>query len=280
MDNRIAIIDTDSIAYTAAFGIKLLDENSIPIKVDNKFTYRDKTEEEVKQALDAIMFSIINTTKATHILGFIKGKNTIKDRKDINPDYKANRTGELPKHYQLAKDYLVSTWKVYETHGHEVDDSVNIARLSLPNSFIVAIDKDLLELESILPHFNWRKTEFITVSKEEADKAFFVDLIAGQQGDGLKCLVGKGKVFANKVLTPTGMLPYSRRTMATVVLSCYIDILGEEKGIEEFYKNYKCLKILDSKEGFEIPEPIPVNELIKVKTFVDKSTEEVPEFDF
>lgn len=272
----IGIIDCDSIIYSSVFGIKLLDEYHQPIKVDGKFTYRDKTEEEVRQSVDFFMESIIKNTKCTHIIGFIKGKETIKDRKDINPDYKSNRTSEIPIHYQVAKDHLINRWKVYEVHGMEVDDAVNIVRTFLPDCFIVGIDRDLLELESINPHFNWRKNEWITITKEQAIRAFWKDMICGQQGDGLSGLKGCGeKYFIRNVELLTTFSQYPEK-----VLGCYIEKLGEEKGIEEFYKNYKCLKILDKKEGFEIPKPIDINQLIKVDTFNVISDDEVPEFDF
>ena len=42
----------------------------------------------------------------------------------------------------------------------------------------------------------------------------------------------------------------------TLVFDEYIKHFGEYEGIKEFHKNYSCLKIKETCEGFEIPSPI------------------------
>ncbi len=256
----IAVIDTDSILWACCFGVKLLDQQGVPLKEDNKFVYRDKTEQEVRLAIDSIMTSIITNTKCTEYIAFIKGRDTIKNRLLVNPEYKANRTAPQPPHYKIAELHFINKWKTVSVNEMEVDDAVNITRLNLDNSFIVAIDNDLLALETRggMQHYNWRKNEFVHVNFKEAAFKFWSDMICGQSGDNIKGLPKRGKVFAEKLLIGEDMLPKNPLNYPTIVLGAYLQDLGTDQGMKEFFKNYQSLKILESKEGFETPEPIQV----------------------
>jgi 5'-3' exonuclease len=254
LENKcIAIIDCDSIAFSAGTGIKLLDSNNQPIKVDNKFTYRDKTDEEIKEYVDFLMNKLLLETKATGYIAYIKGKGNF--RYSINPDYKANRPKESPKWWAYTKKCFIDNWGAIEVNGIEVDDAVNITRLNIPNSFISAIDKDLLLLEGL--HYNWRKSEWVNTNYDEALYAFWSDFFIGQIGDNIKGIPKIGEVNAKKILITENTFD---QNLHTVVLRKYIDYYGEYKGISEFYKNYYSLKILENYDGFEIPE---IREFIK-----------------
>lgn len=113
--------------------------------------------------------------------------------------------------------------------------------------FIVCIDKDLLNLEGV--SYNWRKNEWKTTSKKEAEKYFWGSMIIGDQIDGIEGLKGKGEKFVEKLFLEDK--PYSE-----LVFREYIKVLGVHIGVQEFYKNYMSLKILDSLEYFKIPVPI------------------------
>lgn len=62
--------------------------------------------------------------------------------------------------------------------------------------------------------------------------------------DNIKGIPKKGEAYFNKL---------EDRSLSGVFKE-YINHFGELKGIEEFYKNYMCLKIRDSYEDYEIPE--------------------------
>jgi hypothetical protein len=47
------------------------------------------------------------------------------------------------------------------------------------------------------------------------------------------------------------------------VFRAYISNLGEYKGVNEFYKMYNSLKILDQSDEFKIPEPILIDKVVK-----------------
>ncbi len=255
METKIAIIDMDSVLFSIGQGLKVVDKNNEPIKIDNKFVYIEKTEKELIEASDFWMNKILIDSGSTHYIAYIKGTKTISSRKEINSSYKETRPKFSPWYWYFVKEYLVLKWKVILVNDMEVDDAVNITRLQIKNSFIVAIDNDLLCLEG--KHYNWRKSEWITTTTEQAHYKFWFDMICGQSGDNIKGIEGVGKVGATKILEDS-TFPSAR------VLKYYIEKYGEETGIENFYKNYKCLKILDKCVNFEFPDPILYIPLIEV----------------
>lgn len=255
--SRIAILDLDSVAFAIGNPNKILDEQGNPVKVKSAagnmvFSTVEKTVDELKQSADVILTDILNACNAEAYIGFIKGSNTTTTRLQVNPEYKQNRKKESPWWWQTVKTYLIDKWKAVEANGLEVDDAVNITRLMNPDSFIVAIDGDLLGLEGT--HYNWKKKEWIKVSLFDAEKKFWSDMICGQTGDNIQGLSGKGEKHFEKTVLKAFE---NGGRWATFTLNEYLKHYQTEKeAIKEFYKNYFSLKILESKEGFTIPEPI------------------------
>jgi hypothetical protein len=250
---KTAVIDMDSVCYTIGHPNKVLDETGEPKKEDGKFVYQDKTGEELILAADQVMTDILTKSEATHFIPYMKGINTTSRRKKDNPKYKANRTADEPWWWKPVQEYLYVGWNAKYVNDIEVDDAVNITRLKLPDAFICAIDKDLLGLEGT--HYNWRKHEWVTVSKIDAEYKFWEDMIAGQPGDNIKGLPGKGPAFARKLLMdPMGV--FVRSHLANHTFTAYLEHFGELKGIKEYFANYMSLKILEEYKHFEIPEPI------------------------
>jgi 5'-3' exonuclease len=239
----IALIDADSIVFIAHWDS------------DNK-TY-DKPLEVIKQSIDSIISSILINTKASKYLGYI-GYTKAQFRYDAYPEYKANRKDKEPlPFYKEAKQHMVDHWKFIPLHGIEADDVVNMMRIKFDNSFICAIDKDLLKLEGT--HYNYKTNDWVTTSEQEADLYFWESMIIGDLVDNIKGLEGKGKAFATKLLANIDDV----ESLRTTVFEEYINQYGEYKGIEKFYQNYKCLKIMDG-EYFSEEEPITldVNNLV------------------
>lgn len=247
----IAIIDVDSLLFSAAHGKKIyIEDNEFgePIyERDEKgrLVYEDKSDKEMKSSFDDIMTTILTDTSSIGYVALIKGgSNSGKFRYDANPTYKSNRPTESPKWWGMLFKHAVNNWNCSPVYEVEVDDVVNIARLNIENSFIVAIDKDLLNLEGSF-HYNWRTKQYIHVTKEEAERAFWRDVVVGQPADGLPGIPGKGQAFYEKNLSK-----YPLDTIVYQILKYYIDYYGELKGLEEMYKHIKCLKILDKfKDG-------------------------------
>ncbi len=257
MENeRVAIIDGDSPIFFAFHPKKILDENNIPIKKEGKFVYEDKTHNEIKQSCDYLLNKLLINSQATHYILFVKGKGNF--RYKYTDSYKANRYGkEPPKFWDFTKQYLIGKWKAVVTQNIESDDAVNICRLNIPNSFICAIDSDLLGLNGL--HFNWKKNQWIETSKEEADYKFWSNIICGTH-NCTKGIPGKGISFVDKLFT----IKYGTKgeEYHNIVLQAFIDHFGEYEGIKEYFTNYISIKILENYEGFEIPKIIEYNNKI------------------
>jgi 5'-3' exonuclease len=233
---KIAVIDADHILYNVLHGIKVLDENNEPVKIDGRFVYEDKPFEiaclEAKTYLDKLM---LNTT-AEYYVGFYGGSS--KRRKEINPTYKANRKDfEKPKNFDLMQEYFEEELKFYRLKGFsdETDDYVLSYASQIPNSFIVSPDKDLLN--TIGYHFNPKKEEWINTSLEYANYYFWFSMIVGDSADGVIGVKGRGEKFAEKYLQNTNN--YEGK-----VLDLYIQQYGQTEGINQFYKTYHSLLIL------------------------------------
>lgn len=258
-----AVVDLDSVMFSIGNPNKVLGTDGQPLRRDNKFVYEDKTNEQLADSCEFIMNKILTNSKCTDYIAFIKGNNTTKSKRLIDPNYKMDRHGESPKWWNFTKEYLIQNWGVVPVDNIEVDDAVNITRLQIPNSFICAIDSDLLGLQGT--HYNWKKNElvgeWITTTAQQAEYKFWSDMITGTHNN-TKGIPGKGEVFVKKLFTKTISIgDYNVETTYVqhkyqIILEAYVEYFGEELGIEEFYKNYKMIKILDKYEGFVIPEPI------------------------
>jgi hypothetical protein len=248
MSNKIAIIDCDSVCFSIFNPNKVLDEYGVPVKIMSEagnMVYKtiEKTENELISSANEVMNNILTKGEFTHYIGFIKGSNTIKDKLKVNPLYKQNRSREQPKFWKFVKEYLIKEWKVIEVNDIECDDAVNITRLHTPNSHIVAIDGDLLGLQSFdCPHYNWRKNIWITINKDKANYDLWKNIISGTHNN-TKGIPGKGEKYAEKVLSKTNQ--------AQDVLTEYIKYFGEQEGIKEFYSNYICCSTLTNHKEFE-----------------------------
>jgi 5'-3' exonuclease len=247
---KIACIDVDHVFYLSLTGEKILDENGEPVKVDGKFTYRERTFEESCKVADDYITNILNVTEATDYIGFFGGSS--KSRKDIYPEYKANRKDLEPlKNLTEMKSYLADKWnfvyiriKLDIDFPYETDDLVASFVKQTPDSFIVSPDKDLLSLEG--NHYNPRKNEWVYVDQPTAYHNFWVSMIVGDTSDNIKGIPGKGPKYAEQYLQ-------SAENCTGDVLDAYINHFGEHIGIQEFYKNYMCLKIKNDLDisGFE-----------------------------
>lgn len=253
---HIAILDLDSIVYSIGIGKKVIGPDGNPLKEDGRLVYIDKTEPELADMAERVMSNILTKCGATHYIGYLKGKNTTAFRTSINPDYKANRTGERPKWFPFVENYLVQNWKAITVDNYEVDDYVLATTRILQgagyDAFITAIDGDLLGQEG--KHFKWRvkdsyEGEWISVTAEQAKQKFWMDMIVGQPGDNVKGLPGKGQAHWNKHVAHLEFLEVA-------VFNEYVWHLGEYEGIKEFYKNYISLRTLERISGFDHPEPI------------------------
>lgn len=249
MKKKLTIFDADFLLYSATMGNKCLDDEGNPIKIDNKFTYTPKLEQEVYDCADSMIEVILDKTDASYYCGYLGGCKSF--RYTIYPEYKGNRVNrEMPLFYNQLKQHLINKWNFELTlDGLEADDAVNIARNNLKDEYectLASSDKDLIK--SIAGNYiNVKNLELVTTTTEEAKKFFWTSMITGDVADNIKGLVGRGQKYADTLFSRENTLYYDD------VMWAYIKQYGELQGIEEFYKNYKCLYILDKFRNFVTP---------------------------
>ena len=209
----------------------------ISIKIDGKFVYTPKPFSQACEEADKYILNLFEKTEATEYIAFIKGSS--RSRKEINSSYKSNRVFEKPENYDEFVNYLIEKWKFIAVTDAETDDYVASYAYRFPDSITVSPDKDINNLAG--RHYNPRKNEIIETSISYERFAFWSDMISGQSGDGISGLKGKGPKFAEKILkvADEAMEPYS-----VTVFANYIEhYRNTTTAIEEYYKNYMCLKI-------------------------------------
>lgn len=97
--------------------------------------------------------------------------------------YKGNRDPEhKPAHYQTIRNYLVERYGARVVHGREADDEVSILARRGP-SVVATIDKDLDQVPGL--HYDYAKKVFYTVSAEDAERWFWIQVLAGDGTDNI-----------------------------------------------------------------------------------------------
>lgn len=192
----------------------------------------DVSESIVKSRLDLTIKNIIKGSGCTDYKLFVSGGNNF--RYDIDPTYKANRTGTDPKWREALRLHLIKEWGAYECVGFEADDMCGIEQKEDGSTCIVAIDKDLLQVPGL--HYSWpitrkgiivRQAMFTEISKEEGMKRFFTQALTGDVSDNIKGIHGIGTKKAEKLLAEYN----TEEEMYVVVENCYRQVIQDE------YKN-------------------------------------------
>lgn len=245
---RVALLDADFILYSATYD---KDGNEKPF-------------EKVIQDADNMILNLFNMTEATHYIGaFTIGRSF---RYEVYPEYKANRKDKVkPKYFKALREYLIDKWGFIYHRSLEADDIVNICYHGYFHKAVmedygiygypirISTDKDVLNLDGF--NFDAKNLKQIEINSNQAIIYFWGSMITGDNTDNIKGVEGMGIKAVEKLLVKN---KENYISLKNNVLDCYINKYGEQKGIELFYSNYKCLKILENYEGFNIPEPIKI----------------------
>ena len=165
----------------------------------------DVSESIAKSRLDLTIRNIVKGSGCTDYKLFVSGGNNF--RYDIDPTYKANRTGSDPKWREALRLHLIKEWNAYECVGFEADDMCGVEQKEDGSTCIVAIDKDLLQVPGL--HYSWpitrkntivREGLFREISKEEGMRRFFTQALTGDTSDNIKGIYGIGAKKAEKLL--------------------------------------------------------------------------------
>lgn len=244
--------------------IAIIDSDFIPFYVAHNKTSIPKTLEECKVLTDSFIWNITQAIGTTKLVSCLTVGKCF--RYKLYPEYKGNRKYKYDKEYQELmsgiKEHLVTEYKSnFMKDELEADDLVRIHSKILSTNYepiIVSPDKDILMLEG--RHYNPRINKWIITTKEEANEYFWKSMIVGDPGDNIKAIPGYGPAAAKKIFEGIKNPPAR-------ILKHYIEHFEEDLGIEEFYKNYKCLYIKDKYDN------VPEINIIELNKEESESTE-------
>lgn len=172
-----ALVDADIIAYRCACSCEEEDTPNLALLRVND-----------------LMGRIIQSVNADSFLGFLSSSSNF--RKEIDPEYKANRKDKTkPKWLDACRTHLVTNWDCIITYGIEADDALGISQTK--DTIIASLDKDLLQIAGL--HYNFVKNEFATISEREGLKRFWTQMVVGDTADNIFGIRGIGPKKAEKL---------------------------------------------------------------------------------
>ena len=221
------LLDGDAIAYRVAFSCEQ------PIKWDEDTWTVHASENEMMMQIDSYIEKAQKETGIKDYQIFVSSRSNF--RKDIDPDYKANRNDKRkPIGLSYCLYYLELLGSISDD-SLEADDLIGI-NSSDTNTVIYAIDKDFLTV----PCFRWDEKEGKIVHNtiEQANYNLMLQTLCGDASDNYKGCQGIGPVKARKWLDDNGATWQS-------VLALY-----EKQGMteEDCTRNARLARILRTKD--------------------------------
>ena len=195
MGTSILLIDLDIIIYRICWACQdetHWDDDVITLSVSKK---------ELEVQLDASLNHYLSKLDTKEMILCASDKNNF--RRKILPSYKENRKSKRkPLGYKHLLQYALDNYNCRIMEGLEADDVLGIIATTPDESnkekIILSIDKDMLTIPC--SHYNLDKDTLVTVSKEEADYNFYIQVLTGDAVDNYKGCPGIGPVKASNLL--------------------------------------------------------------------------------
>lgn len=209
-EGQITLIDGDIVAYRAAFSCE------------------EGTEIDAEEYIDELLSDIMNATQFKenwdNVEIFLSGSSNF--RKDLDAEYKANRTRPKPELLPACMSYLTEAYAAKVSEDQEADDDIVIraTEIGYDDTIIASIDKDFLQVPCW--HYNFNRGTMVKVEEFEGLLFFYEQILTGDAADNVKGIRGIGPVKAKKLLR--GAL--NEREMYEVCLKAYKG--DEEKVIQ------------------------------------------------
>jgi len=211
--DKTAIVDADSLIYAVGFSAEDKEEKIAIARMAER--------------LEEMLFLELGVEKYE---GYLTGSNNFRVDIAVTAPYKGNRTGAKPKHYNLLREYLVDAWGFVVVDGEEADDMVVRRHYEIgEDSILVGVDKD--GLQSPGHHYNWQKQEYFQVTKPEALKNFYRQILTGDRIDAIEGIRGIGPKKADRALEGCDM-PYEYLHAVTAAFA-KVDEASAQQRVEE-----------------------------------------------
>lgn len=276
---RIALIDGDTVAYSAGFSSQkktyavypkpmgdespsLNEEDKIEefgtSKEADKFIGEDTSlikvpsisvsEERAAIGITKRLLNKINDqVNATETKVFLSDNSTFRHIVATSRPYKGNRDrAHKPYHLELIKGYLRNVKGAEVWDDLEADDAISISSYrhdadgDLP--FIVSIDKDLDQIPG--HHYNFRTDTLYFVSPRQALRNYYIQVLTGDMTDNIQGLQGVGPNRAEKILGKE----HESNKLAYIVYQEYVRRLGKDEGLKRLEEVCKLVYLLKNEQ--------------------------------
>lgn len=174
------LVDADSIIYRAGYG------TSEP--------------EEINAGVDRILDEIQVATNSDYIWVYLSGPLSYRNYliEPLVKPYKGNRDKEKPVWFEPTYRYMKDVYDAFISQENEADDLISIVARTVNSPIIAHIDKDLNQIPGV--HYNYMNGSMYTVSPEEAERNFLLQLLTGDTADNIEGVRGIGPKKAAGIL--------------------------------------------------------------------------------
>lgn len=182
---KLAVIDADSIVWAVAWNNR------------NEEDY-----DKIYLSTDAYVHSILSAVGATQYVGFLGRGKSFRVEAAKNRPYKGLRKPKPDWMVRLEPTitgHLIRRWNFHIVTEIEADDAVAIMATVHPKAIICSGDKDLKQLAGT--HYDPQKKTTVTVTKEDAWKNLYIQMLAGDTTDNIEGVKGIGPVGAQKLIS-------------------------------------------------------------------------------
>lgn len=189
------------------------------------YTTQEESEDIALLRIDELIQRILDTIQATSYNVYLSCGRKDSFRAKLNPEYKAHRTREKPKHYGLLKEHLINKWNALVAVEEEADDLIGIEQAKDKETVACTIDKDILY--GVEGHkYDFVKDKMFYTTQEEATLFFYKQLVMGDKADNIFGISGIGIAKASKALDE--LLGEPEEELYTKVCDMYRDWLLQE----------------------------------------------------
>jgi 5'-3' exonuclease len=214
MKEVLAVVDTDSIIYRAAYKFDPKeDDNDISFLHDMAIEWTNE-----------FCNDILEKVNADKYVFCLAGDNNL--RKTLFPDYKAGRPPR-PFFYHIIRNYIINHYHHFLSHGAEAEDAVYSYWHKYKDEYevvVCGIDKDLKQFPCTF--YNYNRYTLEEVSEQDALYNKWAFLIMGDATDNIHTCKGYGVKKTQKLFKGCKI----EEEFEFVALSLYTEIYGTLDG--------------------------------------------------